>query len=308
MRDWIESTIGISADIAYRISATVGVFVLVVVARWVAARWTSRKLSDPDLVFRARKAATYVATAIFVVAVVWIWLPFFGDLGTFLGLLSAGLAIALADVFLDLAGWLFIMFRRPFKVGDRIEIDGVAGDIIDIRAFRFTVLEIRNWVDADQSTGRVVHIPNGFLFKHPTANFSEGFFYIWHEIPVLVTFESDWARAEEIIREVLEPLAVSDAELQIQQRIASTSRDYLINFREMKPTVYVSTTPSGVLLTARLLVETRRRRGADDTVWRELLNRFAADASIDFAYPTERTVISDPLRFEGMPPTETGYG
>lgn len=304
MRDWIETTLGISADIAYRISATVAALVLVVVARWIAARWMSHRLKDPDLVFRARKAATYVATATFVVIITWVWLPFFDDLGTFLGLLSAGLAIALADVFLDLAGWLFIMFRRPFKVGDRIEIDGVAGDIIDIRAFRFTVLEIRNWVDADQSTGRVVHIPNGFLFKHPTANFSEGFFYIWHEIPVLVTFESDWELAESMIREVLEPLSVSDAELQIQQRIASTSRDYLINFREMKPTVYVSTTPSGVLLTARLLVETRRRRGVDDTVWRDLLARFAAEPTVDFAYPTERTVITDPLRFESGEPTE----
>jgi small-conductance mechanosensitive channel len=298
MRDWIETTLGISPDIAYRIAATVFTFVFVIVARWIAARWMSRKITDTDMVFRARKAATYIATTIFVVVVTWVWLPFFGDLGTFLGLLSAGLAIALADVFLDLAGWLFIMFRRPFKVGDRIEINGTAGDVIDLRAFRFTLLEIRNWVDADQSTGRVVHVPNGTLFKHPTANFTEGFFHIWHEIPVLITFESDWKRAEELILEALAPIALGEDVLRRQQQIASSTRDYLITYKELKPTVYVTTRDSGILLTARLLVEARTRRGTDDGVWRTLLTMFAAEPNIDLAYPTGRTVISDPLRIE----------
>lgn len=298
MRDWIETTLGISPDIAYRIAATIGTLVFVIVARWIAARWMSRKLTDSDMVFRARKAATYIATVIFFVVVTWVWLPFFGDLGTFLGLLSAGLAIALADVFLDLAGWLFIMFRRPFKVGDRIEINGTAGDVIDLRAFRFTLLEIRNWVDADQSTGRVVHVPNGTLFKYPTANFTEGFFHIWHEIPVLITFESDWKRAEELILEALAPIALGEDVLRRQQRIASTTRDYLITYKELKPTVYVTTRDSGILLTARLLVEARTRRGTDDGVWRTLLTSFAAEPNIDLAYPTGRTVISDPLRIE----------
>jgi len=302
MREWIEMNLGISADIAYRLTATVVALILVVVVRWIAARWMSRKLTDPDLVFRARKAATYIATVTFILIITWVWLPFFDDLGTFLGLLSAGLAIALADVFLDLAGWLFIMFRRPFKVGDRIEIHDVAGDVIDIRAFRFTVLEIRNWVDADQSTGRVVHIPNGYLFKYSTANFTEGFFHIWHEIPVLVTFESDWKRAEEILRSALKPVEVDRDVLERQQRIASSTRDYLINFRELRANVYVSTTASGVLLTGRLLVETRSRRAIEDAVWRTLLDAIAAEPTVDLAYPTERTVISDPLKFEGPPP------
>jgi hypothetical protein len=241
-----------------------------------------------------------MATAIFVVVVTWVWLPFFDDLGTFLGLLSAGIAIALADVFLDLAGWLFIVFRRPFKVGDRIEINGTAGDVIDVRAFRFTVLEIRNWVDADQSTGRVVHVPNGSLFKYPTANFTEGFYHIWHEIPVLVTFESDWKRAEELNLEAVAPIALGEDELREQQRIASSTRDYLITYKELKPTVYVTTRDSGILLTARLLVAARTRRGTDDSVWRTLLTSFAAEPSIDLAYPTGRTVITDPLRIESQ--------
>ncbi|HAW79639.1 MAG TPA: mechanosensitive ion channel protein MscS, partial [Balneola sp.] len=68
----------------------------------------------------------------------------------YFGLLSAGLAIALKDPVTDLAAWMFIIWRKPFDVGDRIELGKSKGDVIDIRPFKFTILEIGNWVDADQ--------------------------------------------------------------------------------------------------------------------------------------------------------------
>ncbi len=295
MTTWIETNLGFPPDLTRRIAATLTLIVVIAVVRWLIARWLSRSISDGDLLFRSRKAVGYISTVVLVLLLTWIWLPFFNDLGTFLGLLSAGLAIALADVFMDLAGWVFIIFRRPFKVGDRIEINGTAGDVIDIRAFRFTLLEIKNWVDADQSTGRLVHVPNGMLFKYAAANYTEGFFHIWHEIPVLVTFESDWRRAEEILRECITPLAIEEEELRHHQKIASAARDYFISFRELRPTVYISTQDSGVLLTVRVLVEARGRRSVDDQFWRATLDAFEAEPNVELAYPTTRAYLHEPL-------------
>ena len=295
MTSWIEANLGFSPDLTRRFAATIVLIIVILVFRWFTARWLSRTVSDGDLLFRSRKALTYISTAVLVLLLTWIWLPFVEDLGTFIGLLSAGLVIALADVFMDLAGWVFIMFRRPFKVGDRIEIDGTAGDVIDIRAFRFTLLEIKNWVDADQATGRVVHVPNGKLFKNSAANYTEGFFHIWHEIPVLITFESDWNRAEEVLRETVAPLAISEEELRHHQEIATAEHDYFIRFRELRPTVYISTRASGVLLTVRLLEEARPRRSVDDQFSRTTLEAFAAEPSVSLAYPTTRAYLDDPL-------------
>jgi len=292
---WLQENLGLSADLSFRIAATLATVVIALVVRWLIVRWLNRTITDGDVLFRARKAITYITMAVAVFLLTWIWVPFFDDLGTFLGLLVAGLAIALADVFLDLAGWLYIMLRRPFRVGDRIEIDGTAGDVVDVRAFRFTLLEIRSWVDADQSTGRLVHVPNGHLFRHPTANYTEGFFHIWHEMPVLVTFESDWRRAEELIRAALEPLAIAEEDFRREEAAASAARDYVIKFRELGATVYVSTRDSGVLLTARLLVEARSRRNVEDEFWRSLLTAFEAEPSVELAYPTVRTYLHDPL-------------
>ena len=95
-----------------------------------------------------------------------------------------------------MAGWLFIVGKRPFTVGDRIEVDGSAGDVIDVSLFQFTMLEIGNWVDADQSTGRIIHVPNRFAFNKSLANFTQSFGFIWNEANVLITFESDWERDE----------------------------------------------------------------------------------------------------------------
>ncbi|HSJ71717.1 MAG TPA: mechanosensitive ion channel family protein, partial [Acidimicrobiia bacterium] len=105
--------------LASRTLSTLIVIIVVLVLRYVGAILVSRRVTDTELQFRAKKTLTYVATVVVVVSLVFIWLPFVDDLATFLGLLSAGIAIALADVFLNLAGWAYVVFRRPFRVGDR---------------------------------------------------------------------------------------------------------------------------------------------------------------------------------------------
>ena len=104
-----------------------------------------------------------------------VWIEAIGQFGAFLGLLTAGLAIALKDPLTNIAGWIFILTRQPFKLGDRVQIGDQAGDVIDIRLFQFTLLEIGNWVNADQSTGRIIHVPNGTVFTQSQANYSTGF-------------------------------------------------------------------------------------------------------------------------------------
>jgi small-conductance mechanosensitive channel len=179
--------------------------------------------------------------------------------------------------------------RRPFRAGDRVEIAGHAGDVVDIRVLRFTILEINNWVGADQSTGRLIHLPNAMLFQKPMANYTEGFNHIWHEIPVLVTFESDWRRAEQIVGQTLAAHHMSDEEVHAAMDFKEASRHYLIRPGELEPSVFIDVKDSGVLVTGRMLVHPRERRQHVDAVWRDLLDAFAADSTVDFAYYTIRT-------------------
>ena len=182
---------------------------------------------------------------------------------------------------------VFIIWRRPFNVGDRIQIGQHAGDVIDVRIFKFTLMEIGNWVDADQSTGRVLHIPNGLVLSEIVSNYSRGFQYIWNELPVLVTFESNWKKAKTILQEIVTKHAQHSSEV-AQKHIQEASRRFMIFYSVLTPTVYTSVAESGVLLTIRYLCEPRTRRGTSETIWEDVLHQFAAHKDIDFAYPTRR--------------------
>ena len=274
---------------------SVVVVLAVVLLRWVVLRVIHRRIEDPEVWYRARKIATYTSTFIVVFVLLRIWLIQFDNFATFLGLLSAGVAIALSDVLKNLAGWLYIIARRPFRVGDRIEIGDHAGDVIDVRVFRFSILEIGNWVHADQSTGRIIHVPNGLVFTSAVANFTEGFGFIWHEIRFLITFESDWKRAETVYAAILAEVAPGITG-KAAERIKATAREYRIKYTHLTPAVYVSVEDSGVLLTGRVLVSVRQRRAVDQDIWKRLLDAVAADPSIELAYPTVRTVLQDPIR------------
>jgi small-conductance mechanosensitive channel len=246
-----------------------------------------RRVDDVRVRYRWQKTTTYVVVPIGILLVGRIWYEGFSSLATFLGLVSAGIAIALKDLLVNLAGWAFILWRRPFEVGDRIQIGEHGGDVIDIRIFQFSLLEIGNWVDADQSTGRILHIPNGKVLTESTANSTKGFDYIWNEIPVLVTFESNWERAKAILESIASEHAAHLSEA-AEQRLREVSRRFLIFYSNLTPIVYTSVEDSGVLLTVRYLTNPRQRRGTTEAIWEAILRQFAQCDDIDFAYPTQR--------------------
>ena len=216
-----------------------------------------------------------------------IWFAGLERIATFAGILGAGLAVALHDSIANIAGFLFIMLRRPFEVGDRIEIDGVAGDVIDIRMFQFSLLEIGNWVDADQSTGRIMQVPNGKVLRSTTASFNKGFEYIWHEIPVLITFESNWKKAKAILEDIVDEDAFVVGE-EVERQVRRAASRYLIYSGKVTPIVYTTVRDSGVLLTVRYMTKPKTRRGTEQQLWEDILSRFAENDDIDLAYPTIR--------------------
>ncbi|HEV2749526.1 MAG TPA: mechanosensitive ion channel family protein [Gemmatimonadales bacterium] len=288
MIDWLQTHLGMNPELQVRLLATVATVVGLWLLQKLILALVYRRVRDPWSRYRWRKSLTYVFMAAGIVIVGRMWFAGVQALATFFGLLSAGLAIALKDPVLNLAGWAFIMWRRPFEVGDRVQIGTHAGDVIDLGVFQFTLNEIGAWVQADQSTGRIIHIPNGKVFTDPVANYNKGFRYIWNEVPVVVTFESDWRKAKQILGKI----AVKHAEhltAQAEQELLSASQQYLINYRKLTPIVYTNVTDYGVQLTIRYLIEPRKRRGTEHAIWEDILTEFASCSDIDLAYHTTRS-------------------
>jgi len=263
--------------------------------RAVVLAIVKRRIDDTAVWYRTRKLLSYGITIVGVAAIALLWVEG-GGLATYIGFLTAGLAIALSDVLKNLAGWLFIVTRRPFRVGERIEMDGHKGDVIDIKAFRFTLFEIgADRVDAEQATGRLLHVPNGLVFTQPIANYTEGFHYIWHEVPVLITFESDWAGARQLLQSILVELSPDRSEMAAAAELRKTADHYRIGITMLDPVVYLTVKDSGILLTARLVVEATRTRVMEQEIWTAFLTAIAERPDIELAYPTIRTYLRGPI-------------
>lgn len=287
MTQWIEQNLDIAPAMQTKILTSLIAVLFLWILHLVMVRLIVPRIQDIYIRYRIRKTAGYIIFIIGLLVIGRVWIRGFQALATYLGILSAGLAIALRDPLVNLAAWIFIIWRRPFEVGDRIQIAGNAGDVIDIRVFQFTLMEIGNWVGADQSTGRIIHVPNGRVFTEPLANYSKGFQYIWNEVAVLITFESNWRKAKEIL------LAIGskhgeELSATAEDRVRRAARKFMIFYTKLTPTVYTSVRDSGVLLTIRYLCEPRRRRGSEEAIWEDILAGFAKSDDIDFAYPTRR--------------------
>lgn len=303
--------LGIQVGTLERIIWTVGVLVVYLVVRALLRRLVRGSTHDAERRYTATKVVNTTLGIVVVLALALVWTRGGTGVAAYLGIVSAGVAIALQDPLSDLAGFLFIAMRRPFAVGDRIQIGEHRGDVIDIRIFQFTLMEIGNWVQADQSTGRLIHIPNGRIFQEALANYSKGFAYLWNELPVLLTFESNWRKGKAI----LEQIATKDAEplsKAAEESVKLAARKFMIFYTHLSPVVYTKIADSGVLLTIRYLCEPRKRRSSEERISEDILTRFAECPDIDFAYPTYR--LYDNVR-EGKPearaeplPPERGRG
>ena len=299
--EWIEQITGLSASITGKLLKSIFLILGFIIINKIISRIVFSRTEDVYYRYKWRKSQDYITFIVGIFIISSIWIDEFRSLLTFFGLLSAGIAIALKDPISDLAGWIFILWRKPFEVGDRIQLGDHAGDVIDIRIFQFTIIEIGNWVDADQSTGRILHLPNSRVFMDVLANYSVGFNYIWHEIGVLVTFESDWQKAKKILLSIVNDKSESITKT-AEKKIKDASKKYMIFYKKLTPIVYTSVKDSGVMLTMRFLCDPRKRRGYEQAIWEEVLIIFSKNEDIDFAYPTQRFYSNN---IEGKPGKNT---
>ncbi len=277
----------LSDVVQYKLVASVAIVIILLLLRRIVLYVVGRRIKDPTTLYRWRKIATYLSFFIGIIIIGRTWVVGFSSLSTFLGLASAGITIALRDPIVDIAGWAFIMWRRPIEMGDRIQVGEHKGDVIDIRVFQFSILEVGNWVDADQSTGRIINIPNGKVFTETLVNYTTGFEYIWNELPVLVTFESEWEKAKKVLAKIAEQRAANISD-EVEKKIRQAQKKYMIQYSTLTPSVYTSVKDCGVMLTIRYMTGARARRETEEIIWEDILREFAKHDDIDFAYPTQR--------------------
>ncbi len=253
----------------------------------VTNRLLFKYINDNVKYYTARKRVYYIFSIVFLFILAVIWAGSSDNLTTYIGLLSAGIAIALKELFANLAGWVFIIIRKPFDVGQRVLIHESRGDVIDIRMFQFALMEVTTYEEGEQSTGRIIDVPNHFIFIHPIINYTKGFQYIWNEIKVLITFESDWELAKELLNDIVVKQTLhltKEAKTQVRE----AARKYMIQYNKLTPIVYTDVKESGIELSMRYLCTPKQRRTTSNLIWEDVLRLVKEEEHIELAYPTLR--------------------
>lgn len=279
----------LSSPLPLKIELSVAFIVLNLLIRFLVYKRIDKSRDSRAKRYKRKKNYFYISNVTLIFFLVIIWLQNIRSVGTVISILGAGIAVALQEVVLALAGWFFIVIRHPFDIGDRVQIEGVLGDVIDIRLFQFSVLEVKGDNFGKQSTARIINFPNSVVFKNPIINSTKEFDYIWDEVGITFTYESNWKTAERELRRFIEKIT-DGSEDEIRKQMKSGKNRYPIEYNYLSPNIYVSLVDSGIFMVIRYMVKVREQRKYRDQISRFVLDLVNKHKDIGLAYNTYRIV------------------
>jgi small-conductance mechanosensitive channel len=253
------------------VAVGIGLVILIVVVKLVQ-RALGRYVREQDTRYRVRKFVSIIGYLIGVFMVGVIFSDRLGGLTVAFGVAGAGIAFALQEVIASVAGWLAVLMGGFYKTGDRIQLGGIVGDVIDIGVLRTTLMECGQWVKGDLYTGRVVRVANSFVFKEPVFNYSGDFPFLWDEIIVPVRYGSDSRLARKILEDVARDLVGAYA-AEAKDAWAGLVRQYMIEDASVEPMISLVANDNWMEFTLRYVVEYKRRRMTKDLLFTRIVEQ-----------------------------------
>ncbi len=263
----------------------------------ISDNFIKKQVSDAKESYTLKKLISILISFISLGALLAVWIEQTTTLVMAYGILSAGVAIALQDVLKNIAGAIIIAFTGEFKPGDRIQVEKEAGDVLDINIFYTTLMEIQEWVDGDQYTGRFIQIPNGFILNKTVKNYTKDFSFIWDEIYLMLTYDSNWKKAMEIATKIVHETA-NPFEASAKDELVKLGGKYFIEASDVEEKAYLRMTDNWIDLRFRYVVDPRKRRFIKNMLHQRILEAFDQEEDIKIASATFEIVGFPKVRIE----------
>lgn len=231
-------------------------------------------MNDKKKYFRNRKIKI-ILTIISFIIIILIWGEKIQGIITLISFVSAGLTIAVREIIFNFFSGIYINFRKPFEVEDRIEIDGIKGDVINMHALGFEMLEIGERVNAEQSSGRIVHVPNSYIFTKTLKNYTKVFKYIWNEMKLDIELDSDIEKTKEIIYDILHNNEVlKEIPKKTEDAVEEEIFEYRIYYNYLEPIIYTKIVGAHIELNLRYLVHPKKARDVEEEINEKILDEY----------------------------------
>lgn len=272
---YIENILGFDQEYVRLTILTILVYIVYRILKvCVKKMYTNIEMNDKKKYFRNRNLQVLL-TSIFIVIVVLIWCKKLEAFITLISFISAGITIAIREIIFNFFAGTYIKFRKPFELEDRIEIDEVKGDVIKIKALGFEILEVGERIDDEQSTGRIVHIPNSFVFTKTLKNYTKAFKYIWDEIKINIELDSDIDKVEEILYEILyDNEILKEIPKKMEDAVDEIILEYRIYYNNLEPIIYKKVVDSHIELNLRYLVHPKKSRIVQDEIYDRIIKEY----------------------------------
>lgn len=242
----------------------------IILIGWLIRKAINRTIESNSARYRTKKTIRLVSYSLIGLLAV---ITFTGKVQYFsiaIGIITAGLAFALQEVILSAAGWIAIFSSKTYKPGDRIEINGVKGDVIDIGITKTTLMEVGEWISSDNYSGRIVQVSNSFVFKGNVYNYSSDFPFLWDEITLPIHYGSDIAMANSIFTKAAQDNLSEYAQF-AEQHWKKMVKKYMIENANITPTLTHKLTDNWIEFTLRFVVDYKSRRVTKDLLYKEIL-------------------------------------
>lgn len=233
------------------------------------------KIKDNDNRYKAKKISTFIGYLATIIFLTVIFSEKLGGLTVALGVAGAGIAFALQEVIASFAGWLAIMFGGFYNTGDRVQLGGIKGDVMDVGVLRTTIMETGQWVDGDLYNGRIVLIANSYVFKEPVFNYSGDFPFLWDEIKIPIQYGSNYEKAQETILNVGIEVAGDLAE-KSKEKWKSLQFKYRLEDAQTAPMISLVANDNWAEYTLRYVVDYKRRRATKTLLFHKILTQIEA--------------------------------
>lgn len=264
---------------------SISLFIIYLIFKVIFEGIIAKKIKDSRTKYSFRKTVSIIYLLVFLLVILRVWVENTQTLIVSYGLITAGVAISLQDVFKNFAGGLMIFISGIYRVGDRIEVNSRYGDVIDIGILSTTLMELRGWVSGDQATGRLAIIPNGYVLSNTVINYNRDHNFIWDEINIPLTYDSDWKLATEKFLEITRSETGSTI-IKAEKELQKLGEKYYLSKRIVEPSLFITLTDNWVNFSLRYITEITDRRSLSNRLHKRILEEVLRSEKIKIASET----------------------
>jgi len=275
-------------------AAVIGMIVINLIVRFLQGLISTR-VESRDMRYGIRRGLTFFGYLAAILLIIGIFSNQLSSISVALGVAGVGIAFALQEVIVSIAGWIALSLGQFYTIGDRVQLGGIKGDVIDISILRTTIMEMGEWVKGDQYNGRIVRIANSFVFKEPVYNYSADFPFVWDEITIPVKYGSDHNLARQLISRVAND-TVGEYVENAKNQWAVMTRKYAVENAVVEPMVFLTANDNWMEFTLRYVVDFGKRRGTKDLLFTQILDAIAqSNGKVSMASATFHLVAAPTL-------------